>query len=94
MVGLGIRLGTSGKIEDSVDRERDNVNIRGSYLRFRTDKGLVIPFMARIVLNLTTRILRHKFYPWQDPSFGLRLCFCFQQGQRLVKYLRQVPPLY
>jgi hypothetical protein len=39
MVGLGIRLGTSGKIEDSVDRERDTVHIRGSYLRYRTDKG-------------------------------------------------------
>ena len=39
MIGLGIRLGTSGKIEDSVNRERDTVHIQGSYLRYRTDKG-------------------------------------------------------
>jgi hypothetical protein len=77
MVGLGIRLGTSGKIEDSVDRERDTVNIRGSYLRFRTDKGLVIPLVAIIVLILTQYILRDKFYPWKDQSFELRLRFCF-----------------
>ncbi|KAH7074279.1 heterokaryon incompatibility protein-domain-containing protein [Paraphoma chrysanthemicola] len=38
MIGLGIRLGTSGKIEDSVDREHDTINLRGSYLRYRTDK--------------------------------------------------------
>jgi hypothetical protein len=39
MIGLGVRLGTSGRIEDSVDRENDTVHIRGSYLRYRTDKG-------------------------------------------------------
>jgi hypothetical protein len=87
MVGLGIRLGTSGKIEDSVDRDRDTINIRGSYLRFRTDKGLAMPLMAIIILILTQYILRDIFYPWEDQSFELRLRFCFWQGQRLVKRL-------
>ena len=42
-IGLGIRLGTSGKVEDSVDRTGDTVNLRGSYLRYRTDKGALLP---------------------------------------------------
>ncbi|KAM5343900.1 hypothetical protein ACJ41O_012437 [Fusarium nematophilum] len=40
MVGLGVRLGTSGKIEDSVDFDGDTVNLRGSFLRFRTDQDI------------------------------------------------------
>ena len=54
MIGLGIRLGTSGKIEDTVDRCEDSINLRGSYLRFRTDQGAM--FLACIIdnLNLTS----------------------------------------
>lgn len=39
IIGLGIRLGTSARCEDSVDRDRGTVDIRGSYLRIRTDQG-------------------------------------------------------
>lgn len=39
MVGLGVRLGTSGKIEDAVDCDGNTVKLRGSYLRFRSDQG-------------------------------------------------------
>ncbi|KAK7413384.1 hypothetical protein QQX98_007761 [Neonectria punicea] len=40
MVGLGVRLGISGKIEDSIDYSGETVSLRGSYLRFRTDQDI------------------------------------------------------
>ena len=54
MVGLGVRLGTSGKIEDAVGNGGDTINIRGSYLRFRTDQGAVFSASIIEVLNLTS----------------------------------------
>jgi hypothetical protein len=54
MVGLGVRLGTSGKIEDAVDCSGDTVNLRGSYLRFRTDEGVMYRAYVVKTLNLTS----------------------------------------
>jgi hypothetical protein len=54
MVGLGVRLGISGKIQDSVDYDRDTVNLRGSYLRFRTDQGTFLPASVFALPKLTT----------------------------------------
>ena len=54
MVGLGVRLGTSGKIEDTVDWRGDTVNLRGSYLRFRTDQGPVFRAFVIEILILTS----------------------------------------
>lgn len=51
MVGLGARLGTSGKIEDSVDFDGDTVNLRGSFLRFRTDQGASMRCALPVLLN-------------------------------------------
>jgi hypothetical protein len=53
MVGLGVRLGTSGKIEDAIDCSVDNVKLRGSYLRYRTDQGATCQASVTETLNLT-----------------------------------------
>ncbi|KAH6990101.1 heterokaryon incompatibility protein-domain-containing protein [Ilyonectria destructans] len=57
MVGLGVRLGTSGKIEDSVDYDGDTVNLRGSYLRFRTDQVLAADSSSSYALDKLKRWL-------------------------------------
>lgn len=91
MVGLGVRLGTSGKIEDSVDYDGDTVNLRGSYLRFRTDQGAMFP--AYVELLRLTSCRRYQLYPWQSPSSGFELLLRVRQTQTLALHLRQPPPM-
>ena len=54
MAGPGVGLGTSGNIEDAVGNGGDAVNLRGSYLRFRTDQGAMCSASIIEFLNLTS----------------------------------------
>jgi hypothetical protein len=40
LIGLGVRLVTGPSIEDAVGNSKEEVNIRGTYLRIRTDDGI------------------------------------------------------
>jgi hypothetical protein len=39
LIGLGVRIGTSPRIQDAFGNDENNVHFRGSWLRLRTDFG-------------------------------------------------------
>jgi hypothetical protein len=76
LIGLGVRLGTSPRIEDSLNFENDKVWLLGSFLRIRVDSSKIccVSVIAVVLIDFYGRQLcRQLFDPWRSSARKLRL---------------------